>query len=345
MPITFGPLPGRIPAKSQPGDCPEEVGIKMLADDVNAAGGVNGQKIIIKSYDDACDPKQAVSVANKIISENIHLALHGTCSASAIATLKTYADEGTVVINSISSNPKVTDEGGPHMFRAMYRDDKAAILIADYIRKNYPGKKIAIIHDKSAYGQGIAENVQKALNQNGTKEIIFESFDPANHDYSVLATRLKDMGTEVLFIGGYPVEGGLITRQMHDSGSKAQIIAGDLSAPEFWKIAGKTGEDAKFVFPMDPRKAPAAKAVIDRLQKAGVVVDGYTLYGYAAAQVLVQALTKVGSDDPSKIADFIHKNEFNTILGKWNFDAKGDVDNIHQVMFRWHDGQFEELKE
>jgi branched-chain amino acid transport system substrate-binding protein len=228
------------------------------------------------------------------------------------------------------------------MFRAMYRDDNASKVIVDEIVNHYAGKKLAIIHDKSAYGQGVAEYVRDNLNKKGVKEILFDSYDPENHDYSVLVTRLKSIGTEVLFIGGYPVEGGAIVRQLREAGSKAQVIAGDLSAPEFWKIAGNAGEGTLFVFPQDPRKEPGAKAAVAKLEKSGVVIDGYTLYGYAAAEALAQAIEKAGSTDPAKVADMLHKEEFKTVLGPWSFDQKGDVRNIHQVMFHWHNGQFEE---
>lgn len=321
----------------------EAAGVKFAVDDINAAGGVNGQKIVLKSYDDVCDPKQAVAVANKIISENIHFAIHGTCSAASLATLKTYIDEGTVVINPFASNPAVTDQGGPNMFRAIYRDDNAAKVLGDEIVKHFSDKKIAMINDKSAYGLGVAQYVQDALHKAGLKEIAFESYDPGNHDYSALATRLKSMGTEVLFIGGYPVEVGLITRQLREAGSKAQIIGGDISSTDFWKIAGTDGEGTLFVFPNDPRQEPKAKDTIKRLEKAGIVVEGYTLYGYASAQVMAQAIAKAHSDDPSKVAAEIHKDTFDTVLGSWNFDAKGDVKNIQECMFRWHNGTFEQI--
>jgi branched-chain amino acid transport system substrate-binding protein len=324
---------------------PAQASIKQAIADVNAAGGIGGRKIVARIYDDACDPKQAVAVANKIISENIHFAIHGSCSAASIAALKAYIDEGTVVMNPFASNPRITDEGGPDMFRTIYRDDKAALVIADFIVKHEANKKLVVLHDKSAYGLGIAQFVKDLINKEGVKEISFQAYDPSNHDYSTLVTHLKEMGTEAIFIGGYPVEIAMIARQLRDAGSKAQILAGDLSTPDFWRIAGGAGEGVLFSFPHDPRKEPTAKDVIDRLQKTGIAVDGYALYSYATVQVLAQAIAKAGSDDPSKVAAEIHRDSFKTILGPWTFDAKGDVNNIHQVMYRWHNGEFNEIAE
>jgi branched-chain amino acid transport system substrate-binding protein len=183
------------------------------------------------------------------------------------------------------------------------------------------------------------------LNKAGWKEADFEPYDPANHDYSALITHLKSLGVETVFIGGFPVEEGSIVRQMRNVGLKAQTIAGDLSSDTFWSVAGTSGEGTLFVFPSDPRKEPKAKEAIDRMQKDGSPVIGYTLYHYAATQTLAQALAKAGGAEPKKVAETMHHESFDTILGSWSFDAKGDVRNIHQVMYRWHDGQYAEIKE
>jgi branched-chain amino acid transport system substrate-binding protein len=336
-----GPYTGSVASIGQS----QQAGIKQAAEDINATGGISGQKITLKIYDDACDPEQAVTIANKIVSDNLHLILHGSCSGASIAAEKVYLDEGDIVINSMSSNPKITDNGGPTLFRAMARDDDAATVIAGAILKQHRNAKLAIIHDKSTYGQSIAEYVRDRLNKGGFKEILFEPYDPNNHDYSVLATRLKQVGADAVFIGGYPVEAAMITRQLHEAGAKIQIFAGDLSDPDFWKIAGKTGEGASSAFPSDPRKEAGAKDVTAKLQKAGVTVDGYTLYAYASAQVMAQAMAKAASSDPAKIAAAIHKGEFSTILGKWSFDDKGDVRDIRTVMYHWQGGQFMETGE
>lgn len=322
----------------------QQAGAKQAVADINAAGGINGEKIKLKIFDDVCDPKQALTVANKIVTENIRFAIHGSCSGASLAAQRTYLDEGTLVLNTASSNPKITEDGGPRMFRTMYRDDNAAKVLANEISKNHAGKKIAVLHDKTAYGQGIAEYVRDELRKRGIQEDIFESYDPGNHDYSALVTRLRGKRVEVLFVGGYPVETAMIIRQMRESGLEAQVFGGDLSLPEFWKITGEAGEETMYAFPRDPRNEQGAKKVLKKLEKSGVVIDGYTLYAYAAAQVLAQAMTKAKSTDPAKVAAVIHKEKFKTILGPWSFDEKGDVDNIRQVMFRWHDGEYMEMK-
>jgi branched-chain amino acid transport system substrate-binding protein len=322
-----------------------QAAIRLAAEEINAAGGINGQKIQIKAYDDACDPKQAVAVANKIISENIPFVFQGSCSASTMAAARTYSDEGRLVFTTLASNPKVTDDGGPLMFRGIYRDDQAASVVADEIIKHHHAMKLAIIHDKSAYGQGVAELLRARLRQGGVNELLFEPYNPGDHDYSALVTRLKQSGADGVFIGGFPIEAAMITRQLREAGSSMQILAGDLSSPDYPKIAGKNSEGALFVFPTDPRKVSSTQNVIAKLQKMGIAVDGYALYAYASAQALAQASVQAASTDPAKVAAVLHKNTFDTILGKWSFDEKGDVRDIHQIMYRWNNGQYEELKQ
>ncbi len=315
-------------------------GIKQAVADINAAGGIKGQKIVLKTYDDACDPKQAVSVANKIVADGFRFALHGTCSGASLAAERVYLEEDVVVINAFSSNPKWTDEGGPTIFRANYRDNMAAGVVSDAIRKRYPRAKVAILHDKSSFGQRIAEDVRDRLNKAGMKEVLFDSYAPNDRDFSALVTRLKDIGAGVVFVGGYPVEIGLIARQMREAGLSSHLFAGDLSVPEFWKISGSAGEGALFAFPPDPRKDPVARGVLETIERSGVVVDGHAIYGYAAAQVLAQAMNTAGDTDPKSLADTLHKAEFKTVLGPWRFDSKGDIRNMYEVLYRWHNGKF-----
>jgi branched-chain amino acid transport system substrate-binding protein len=323
----------------------ELVGYKQAISDINAGGGVHGEKIVAKIYDNACDPKQAVAVAGKVVSDNIRYVLNTSCSAATLAAMKVYAEEGVVGINTYSSNPNVTDEGYFANFRDIYRDDDLAAVIAAHVVKRDAHKKITIIHDKSTFGQAIAGYFKSAINKAGVKEIAFEPYDPVNHDYSVLATHLKDIGTEDLFIGGMPVEAGLIAKQLQSAGSRVQIYGGYIASNDFWRVAGAAGEGALLAFSRDARTLPAVIDVVQRIQNAGAQVDSITLLAYAGAQVLAQALTKANSQNPRAVAEAIHSTTFNTILGAWTFDDKGDVKGLQNVMYRWHDGVYTELKE
>ncbi|MDP9126946.1 MAG: branched-chain amino acid ABC transporter substrate-binding protein [Pseudomonadota bacterium] len=319
------------------------VGVQQSVDDLNQSGGLGEQRIVLKTFDDACDPKQAVAVANRIVAQEIHFVIQGSCSGSSIAPLKVFTENNVVVINPIATNPKLTDEGGPSIFRATYRDDVAAGTIAQGIAKKFPGKKLAIINDGSSYGADIAQQVTKRLNTAGIKEVLSDTYDPANRDFSALITHLKEMGVEVLFVGGYPVEIGTIARQLHDAGVTIQLVAGDLTDNDFWKIAGPAGEGALSIFPPDPLKHKGAAALRAAYERRKQDYNGLSLYSYAATQVMAEAI-KITSIDPTKgTAGAIHEGNFDTILGKWRFDDKGDIQGIPLVFYRWHEGKLEEL--
>lgn len=322
------------------------VGVQQAVDDINQSGGINGKRVILRIYDDVCDPNQAVAVANRVVAQDIHFVIEGSCSDSSIASSKIYAEENIVVINPIVSNPKFTDDGGgPTIFRALYRDDQAIPVLARAIIKRFPDKKLAIVHDKSAFGFVIADGLQKLLNARDVKETLFDSYDPESKDFSALVTRLKEAGAETLFVGGYPAQAAMIARQMKEAGLTAQIVASDLTDNNFWKIAGQAGEGALFVFPPDPMQIKGTAALRATLEKKKQAYNGFTFYAYAAAQVLGTAIRATADDLVKNPAVVIHEKAFDTILGRWRFNDKGDVENVPLVLYIWHDGKYAEVAE
>lgn len=318
-------------------------GAEQAVADINAAGGVLGQKLKIETADDACDPKQAVAAANQMASRGVKFVVGHYCSGSAIPASKVFTEEKTVMISPGATNPKLTDEGGEGIFRVCGRDDKQGIVIADTILKEFKGKNVALLHDKSAYGRGLAEEVKKNLNAGGVTEKMFEAFTAGEKDYAALVASLKQNAIDVVFIGGYHTEGGLIARQLRAAGSAAQIFAGDAFVTnEFWSIAGEAGEGVLMTFGPDPRKKAEAKAVVDSLRKSGYEPEGYTLYSYAAVQVFVDALKTAGGPDEAKVTASMHKDSFKTVLGDIGFDAKGDVKAPAYVIYKWSKGNYTE---
>jgi len=321
-------------------------GAEQAVADINAAGGVNGGKLILKMGDDACDPKQAVTVANQLISDGVRLIIGHYCSGSAIPASKVYMEEGAVLITPAATNPKLTDEAKDVIFRVCGRDDRQGSVDAKYILKNFAGKKIAIINDQSAYGLGLANEVKKTLNDAGVQEVLFEAYTPSERDYSALISRIKQANAEVLFIGGYHTEAGLIARQLKEQGASVQLVGGDaLVTDELWKIAGPAAEGMLMSFGPDPRKRPEAQPIIEALRKSGYEPEGYTFYTYAAFQALIAAIKNAGSADPMKVATALRAKPVDTVLGSLSFDAKGDVSGPTYVMYRWHDGKYAEVGE
>lgn len=320
-------------------------GLEQAVADINAAGGVLGQKLKMEVGDDACDPKQAVAVANQLAKAGVKFVAGHFCSGSSIPASQVYAEEGIVQISPASTNPKLTEQGLKNVFRVCGRDDQQGIIAGKYLLDNFKGKSIAILHDKSAYGKGLADETQKALNGGGQKEKLYEAYTAGEKDYSALVSKLKQAAVDAVYIGGYHTEAGLIARQMKDQGLKAVIVSGDaLVTNEYWSITGPAGEGTMMTFGPDPREMPDAKAAVEKFRKAGYEPEGYTLYTYAALQIWADAVKTAGGTDATKVSDALRKGSYNTVIGKIGFDAKGDLTTPAYVWYRWNNGQYAQVK-
>jgi branched-chain amino acid transport system substrate-binding protein len=182
-----GPLTGSNAAAGEQ----MKIGATQAVEDLNKAGGVLGQKIVLNVADDACDPKQAVSVANQMATKKVVLVAGHYCSGSSIPASKVYLEEGILMISPASTNPKFTDEGGWGTFRVCGRDDQQGEVAGDYLAKHYKGQKIAILNDNSAYGKGLAVETKKALNAAGVTEAMFDAYTAGEKDYNAVVSRLK----------------------------------------------------------------------------------------------------------------------------------------------------------
>ncbi len=320
-------------------------GAEMAVADINAAGGVLGQKLKLSIGDDACDPKQAVAVANKMVSDNVVFMAGHFCSGSSIPASKVYEEEGILQISPASTNPKLTEEGGPNVFRVCGRDDQQGIVAGNFLADTFGGKKIAVLHDKTAYGKGLADETKKQLNKRGIKEVMYEAYTAGEKDYSALVSKMKAAGVGVFYLGGYHTEAGLMIRQAREQSYGVQLVSGDaLVTDEFWKITGNSGEGTLMSFSPDPRKNPVAKPVVEKFRASGYEPEGYTLYTYGAIQAWVQAATKTGSTDTNKVIATLRGNQFETVLGKIGFDETGDVTAPGYVFYEWKGGQYDYIK-
>lgn len=318
-------------------------GAEMAVADLNAKGGVLGQKLVLTIGDDACDPKQAVAVANQMVNKKVKFVAGHFCSGSSIPASEVYNDEGLIQISPASTNPKLTERGLKYVFRTCGRDDQQGMVAGDYIADHLKGKRVAIVHDKQAYSKGLADETQKQLNSRGVKEVMYEAITPGEKDYSALVSKLKAAQVEVLFYGGYHTEAGLIIRQMREQGMKTVMIGGDaLVTNELWAITGEAGEGTLMTFSPDPRKDPKNKELVERFRKAGYEPEAYTIYTYATIQAWVQAATQAKSVEPAKVLEVLKSGrKFDTALGSIGFDAKGDVAAPGYVVYRWSKGNYD----
>ena len=335
---TVGPMTGQYASFGEQ----MRRGAEMAVADLNAAGGVLGKKIVLEIGDDACDPKQAVAVANQLVGKGVSFVAGHFCSGSSIPASEVYAEEGILQISPASTNPKLTERGLDNVFRVCGRDDQQGLVAGTFLAKNFGKAKIAIIHDKTAYGKGLADETRKTLNGLGVKETLYEAYTAGEKDYSALVSKLKLNRIVVLYVGGYHTEAGLIVRQMRQQGMKTMLVSGDaLVTNEYWSITGKAGEGTLMTFSPDPRKEKAAAEVVAKFRAGGYEPEGYTLYTYGAIQAWAQAVGKIGGTDTDKVSRHLKSNQFDTVLGRLGFDKKGDVTAPGYVFYEWKDGKYD----
>jgi branched-chain amino acid transport system substrate-binding protein len=312
-------------------------GVDQAAADINAAGGMMGQKIAVSYGDDASDPKQGVSVANKMAGDGVKFIVGHYNSGVSIPSSMVYQENGIVEITPASTNPTFTERKMWNTFRVCGRDDQQGKVAGQYILKHFKGKKIAVVHDKTTYGKGLADEMKKALNAGGMKEVLYEGVNTGEKDYSALVSKIKQSGADLIYFGGLYTEGGLIVRQARDQGVKAPLMGGDgITSDEFASVGGPGVEGTLMTYGPDPRNRPEAKAVVEEFRKKNFEPEAYTLYSYAAVQIFKQAAESAKSVDPKKVAEKMHSGmHFKTVLGDIAYDKKGDITKLDYVMYIW----------
>ncbi len=323
-------------------------GADMAVKDINAKGGVLGKKLRLLTGDDACDPKQAVAVANQMANQNVVLVVGHFCSGASIPASSVYAENGILQITPASTNPLLTDgaakNGWTNVFRTCGRDDAQGRVAGNYILAHFKGKPVAIVQDKTAYGKGLADETKKTINAAGMKEAMYESVNQGDKDFSALVSKMKQAKIVAIYYGGYFTEAGLLIRQAKEQGLDAVLMGGDaLASEEYWKITGDTGEKTLMTFAPDPRNLPEAQSVVKAFKAQGYDPEGYTLYTYAAMQVFAEAAAKAGSVQEDAVAKAMRANKFNTVIGTIGFDKKGDVIGPDYVVYVWSAGKYREI--
>jgi branched-chain amino acid transport system substrate-binding protein len=224
-----------------------------------------------------------------------------------------------------------------NIFRTCGRDDQQGAVAGAYIAKHFKGKKIAVVHDKTTYGQGLADETRKAMKAKGMKEVLYEGINTGEKDFSALVSKIKASGADLVYWGGLHTEGGLIIRQMRDAGVKAPLMGGDgITTDELASVAGPGVEGTLMTYGPDARKNPAAKAAVEKFRKKNFEPEAYTLYSYAAVEIIKQAAEAAKSLDPKKVAEKMHSGmKFNTVIGEIAYNKKGDVTRLDYVMYIW----------
>lgn len=320
-------------------------GSEMAVKDINAAGGVNGEQVKLELGDDQCDPKQAVQVANDLVKKGVVFVAGHFCSGSSIPASEVYAEEGILQMTPASTNPAFTEgaaaKGVKTVFRTCGRDDKQGSFAGPWLAKTYPGKNVAILDDKSPYGQGLANETQKNMEAAGLKTALRDTYTSKEKDFSALITKMKSAKVDVVYIGGYHNDAGLMMRQAREQGFEAAFVSGDaLNTAEFWSISGPAGEGLRFSDAASAINLDSAKAVVEKFRAESYEPEGYTLSSYAAVQAWAAAVAIAKSTDGEKVAEALRGNTIPTVIGDLSWDEKGDLTKVNYAWFIWHDGKY-----
>ncbi len=318
-------------------------GAYMALEDLNAAGGVLGQTLEPVLVDDFCDPDQALAAAHKLVAEGVPFVVGHQCSGAAIPASRVYEDAGIILISPAATNPRLTERGLRYTFRTCGRDDQQGTMVGDRIAKDWPGARIAIVHDGQVYGQGVAEEAKRRLDELGIATTLFEQVRPGQTEFSDLIAMFEDRGIDVVFYGGYQAEAGLIVRQAKQRLPGLAILVPDGVANEdFWLIAGDAAEGIPMTFYMDALRRPPAAGVVAAFRAQGLDEPlGAQLSAYAAVQAWAQAVAQAGTTDAARVAEVLRQRRFETVLGTIGFDAKGDVTGFDPfAWYVWHEGKW-----
>ena len=321
---------------------------------INMRGGINGRKVELVKGDDACEPKQAVSVANKlVVRDKVDAVVGHFCSSSTIPASVIYNEAGILMITPGSTNPKVTERGFKAVFRTCGRDDQQGVITADFIARRLKAKRVAIIHDKDTYGQGLADETRANLKKAGLKSVLYEGLTRGEKDFAALVTKIKSVKADAVFFGGIHSEAGPLVRQMRQQGLKSHFVSGDgIVSSEFIVTAGggKFIDGVYMSFSRDPRHEPSGREIVKEFRKIGFEPEGYTLYTYAAVQAVAAAIkntTKKSTDKISglKMARWLKGNSVDTVLGRKSWNKKGDLTSVNYVIYKWNSkGKYAELR-
>jgi branched-chain amino acid transport system substrate-binding protein len=279
------------------------------------------------------------------VSEGVAFVAGHWCSGSSIPASKIYEKAGILMITPASTNPKLTDEGGPNVFRLSGRDDEQGIVAGNYLAEKWGDKKIAFLHDGTTYGKDLADATRNQLNKRGVTEASYESFTPGQESYFAIVSKMKDEDIDVFYLGGYSTEAALMIRQARDIDYDVQLISGDaLTSEEFGMVAGDAAEGTLITFFPDARNYPEAKDVVARFREDDYEPEGYTLQTYAAFQTWLQAANSAGSLDLEKMIKALHETEFQTVFGTFRFNENGDMTAPGFVWYSWKDGSYEPIE-
>lgn len=322
-------------------------GAQLAAKDINAKGGVNGQKIQIVSQDDACQASTGSQAAQKLISQGIVAAAGGYCSTAAFPELQAFHRMGIPYVMDASTNPQLTEQHFAEAFRTIGRDDEQGPIAASFITGFLHGKRVAVGNDNSTYAKGLADATVSALQQDGAQVVFNNALTPGQSDYTSFLTKIGQSKPDVFYYTGYYPEFGLLLKEAKQLGLKFTMMGGDANNdPTLIKTAGSAAVGAMMTTAPLAQFLGSAKGYVDAYQSAyGSSPGPYSSYEYDAVGVVAQAIRNAHSTTPSKITAALKSISYKGITGDFHFDSVGDRKPANYIIITVKGDSFVPYKE
>jgi branched-chain amino acid transport system substrate-binding protein len=326
------------------GAIPSLKGMEYAIDQLNAKGGLLGEPLRVRFFDDGCDADQGEAVAKRVLEDHPQLIIGHNCSAPSIRAAPIYAAAGVIQISTQSTNTRLTELNIKSLFRMIGTDDRQGTEAASLIAKRWPHARVAVLDDREPYGVGLAESVRKSMTEHNLLIALNRSYIAGSASYSDIIASLKRDRIGVLYVAGYAEDIGLLQHEIREAGLTTQMLTCDSGSFDLVsRAAGPSIEGLLFTSPRDPLRYQAVIALMAEAHAKGIEMDGYGVVNYAAVQVWAQAVQQANSLDSEKVVEILHSRQFDTVIGRVGFDAKGDVTGHRAdwVWYRWHDGKTE----
>jgi len=330
-----------------------ELGARMAIDELNAKGVVIGGKpvkLVLLAEDDGGDPKQGTSAAQKLVDNKVNGVIGHLNSGTTIPASKIYSDAGIPQVSPSATNPKYTRQGYKTTFRVVADDVHLGGTLGRYAVQQLKGKSIAVIDDRTAYGQGVGDEFEKGVKAAGGKVVGREFTNDKATDFSAILTTLKAKKPDVVFFGGMDAVAGPMLRQMKQLGMSAKMIGGDgICSAQLPKLAaGTMGDGEVFCAEAGGVEGEAKTAMVDfnnRFRaKFNTEVQVYAPYVYDSVNLMVAAMVKAGSADPAKyLTALAATSGYKGVTGTISFDAKGDIKNGALTLYTYTGGKRDAL--
>ncbi|XZG68997.1 branched-chain amino acid ABC transporter substrate-binding protein [Chitinibacteraceae bacterium HSL-7] len=328
-----------------------EYGVQMAIDEINEAGGIElgGKKVKLEliSEDDQADPKTATTVAQRFVDQKVAGVIGHLNSGTTIPASKIYSDAGIPQISPSATNVTYTMQGFKTAFRVMANDAQQGKVLGEFAVQKLGAKKVAIVDDRTAYGQGLADEFEKAAKAAGAEVVKREFTTNQETDFNAILTSIKGAKPDLIFYGGMDAQAAPLKKQAKKLGISAKIMGGDgTQTPELIKLAGADSEGMISSSPGQPKEQmPGGTAFMEKFkQKFGVDVQLYAPYCYDAVKVMINAMQKAGSADPAKYLPELAKTDFEGVTGRVQFDEKGDLKNGAITLYEVKGGKWEVLE-